>query len=85
MDIEQSIAFLVEHTRSVTIISGFDPDRSSFSTSKPGDSFFKGITKAKRARPLDHADMGQFHVELVSREYDRVRITAPDSLVTSAF
>lgn len=77
MNSDESLAFLVEHCRSVKIFGGFDPDKSSFSTAKPGDSPFKGIKKAKPSRPLDHADMGLFHIELESREYDQVHITAP--------
>ncbi len=77
MTTDERLAFLVANSRALTFTEGYAPDKSSVSTAKPGESIFKGISKAAPARPLAQADHGLFHVELTSREYDVQRFTGP--------
>lgn len=74
---EDQIQYLVQRTRRISLTEGWDPEKSSVQIDKPGESPFKGISKAKTIRPLEHASQGLVSVEVELRDYETKKFPAP--------
>src|SRR3954469_21938139 len=69
------LAYLVNRTRRVSLVEAPDHERTVVMVLGPNDSPFKGIEKAKPARPLEHVGTGLFFVDLTFANYNDQRVT----------
>lgn len=76
-NLENQLLYLLQRTRRVSLTEGWDSEKSSVQIERPGESPFKGISKAKPVRPLEHASQGLVFVEVELRDYETTKFPAP--------